>query len=165
MDMTTIPNAVPTPSLPLEAFQLFDIAEATALTEAEEWSEDPGMSLFLEDTIVLLRRELELMPQVCGARSGERARVFVMAGHLSQAAANSQHYRDIAQHADVWIFGVPDQAFAPIPGVTTIALTEYTSLARERSVIIDSPSFGVALFAIEAGRLEDDDEDSRYFEG
>lgn len=191
----------------LETFQLFDIAETAAQSEAHEWGEDPGMNLFLEDSIALVRRELETMPQVCAERPGgaavtrrgrladlsnaatdaaasngapvelngvnaadeaepaERARVFVMAGRLSEALADIEHYKAVSQSADIWIFGVPDVIFPDLPNIRAITLEAGTTLARERSVVVHSRSFGAALFAIEAGRLEEADAASRYFEG
>lgn len=194
----------------LSTFQLFDIAEAAAQTEAREWGEDPGMNLFLEDSIALVRRELETMPQVCGERPvfqsntpfappatadetpaqtpaeapsatperrrreddamptdvvvAERPRIFVMAGKLSEAAKDTEHYTKVGQYADVWIFGVPDIVFPTIPGVTAISLEAETTLTRERTIVVDSRYFAAALFAVEAGQLEEGD-GSRYFEG
>ncbi len=192
----------PSETLPIvETFQLFDIAEAAAHDEAVEWGEEPGMNLYLEDSILLVRRELEQMPLICqmlnsppppadesaaeaaaaGDTTGdnatattekpidipedERSRVFVMAGNFSTAVADLDHYKRITQVADVWIFGVPDVVFPTIPHVQGVALSPGTTITCERSVIVEGLCFGAALFAIEAGRLDEQEEASRYFEG
>ncbi|HEX8832765.1 MAG TPA: adenylate/guanylate cyclase domain-containing protein [Abditibacteriaceae bacterium] len=176
------------PAFSLETFQLFDLAEAVAAEEADEWGEDPGLNLFLEDSIELIQNELTSMPVVSAVRSAglmerrtksassvaestpqlllnARGRVFVMIGALSVAARQIEHFKAVAHHADVWIFGAPDVVFPQVEGVIPVPLTAGTALARERSVVVDSPLFGAVLLATEAGRLDEDDPTSRYFEG
>lgn len=160
----------PSSDFPLltESFQLFDIAEMVVESEAKEWGEDPGLNLFLEDTITLVQRELELMPKVCGRRSGERARLFIVMSSLGDGELESltDHYKSVAQFADVYIFTTPNIAFPPIPGVQVIPLKPNFLLAKERTVIVDSCHFGAALFVREAGQLETEaTKSSTYFEG
>ncbi|MBV9469472.1 MAG: adenylate/guanylate cyclase domain-containing protein [Abitibacteriaceae bacterium] len=156
--------------LPLltDTFQLFDIAETTAQAEAKEWGEDPGLNLFLEDTITLVQRELELMPKVCGARTGERARLFLILNSLPESDIDilAEHYKEVAQCADIYVFATPNVTFPLVQGVQVIPIKPGSMLARERTVIIDSAAFGAALFVHEAGQLETEASNATtYFEG
>jgi hypothetical protein len=100
----------------LDTFQLFDIAERAAQVEATEWDEEPGMNLFLEDSVLLVRRELEIMPHVSRLREtsdeaspgppddstseySKRARIFVMEGSFSAALKDLDHYKKLAKEA------------------------------------------------------------------
>jgi class 3 adenylate cyclase len=167
-------------TLLLDTFQLFDIAERAAQFEAAEWDEEPGMNLFLEDSILLVRRELEVMPHVSSLREtpdtvsanadspseySKRPRIFVMEGSFSAALKDIGHYKQLAKQADIWIFGVQDVLFPATQGIHAVPLTPGTTLTRERTVVVDSPYFKAALFAIEAGHLEESDASSRYYEG
>ena len=158
----------------LQTFTLFDLAETAAGAEAGEWREEAGLNLFLEDSIALLRDELVEMPGVIARRDEKstpengrtfRPRVWVMCGQLSEAAREIEHYTRVAEHADVWLFGIQDAQIAEIPGLQTIGLTPGSPLSQERTVIVDGPTFGAALFASEAGQLDEEDAASLYCEG
>ncbi len=150
--------------LSLGTFALFDIALAVLDAEAREWGEEAGMNLFLDESIALVRRETELMAASCGARTGERARVFSVVGKWSEISASAPHYAAVARYADVWIFGAPDQEIN-IPGVVAVPVAKGSPLENERGVIVEAPSFGAALFAGEGGFLDPGDPQSRYYEG
>jgi class 3 adenylate cyclase len=146
------------------AFSLFEVAVEMVDAEAREWGDEDGLNLFLADSIEMVRQEAELMAAKCSARTGERARIFSLYGKWSDAAANEGYYASLARHADVWIFGVADTDLS-IPGVVAVPVPRGSTLERERGVVVEAPSFGAALFAREAGRLDESDEGSRYFEG
>ncbi len=150
--------------LSIGTFALFDIALTVLDVEAREWGEEAGMNLFLDESIVLVRRETELMAASCGARTGERARVFTVVGKWSEISASAPHYASVARYADVWVFGAPDQEI-DIPGVVAVPVPKGSPLEKERCVIVEAPSFGAALFAGEGGFLDPNDMQSRYYEG
>lgn len=161
----------------LQTFTLFDLAEQAAAEEAADWREDPGLNLFLEDSIDLLRNELELMPSVVAQRSesaranqdtaapGYRPRIWVMCGAYSYINTQIEHYTQLAEHADVWLFGIADVQVPDVPNLYLVPLTPGSELSRERSVVVDSPLFGAALLAREAGQLDEEDAASLYCEG
>ena len=148
----------------LSSFSLFDIATALAEIEAQEWGDEGNLNLFLDDSIAMIRREAETMAATCGARTGERARVYCLCGSWHEAVLNAGHYQEIAKYADVWIFGSPD-ADLSIPGVVGVPVPRGSALERERGVVVEAPSFGVALLASEAGRLSEGEDATRYYEG
>ncbi len=150
--------------LSIGTFSLFDIALAMLDAEAQEWGEEAGMNLLLDESITLVRRETELMAAACGAKTGERARVFVVCRAWSEAAAAATHYQNLARFADVWVFGTPDQEIN-IPGVVAVPVPKNSPLEKERGVVIEAPSFGAALLAGEGGILDPSDPSSRYYEG
>lgn len=150
--------------LSIGSFALFDIALAVLGAEARDWGEEAGMNLFLSDSIALVRRETELMAASCGARTGERARVFSLLGHWSEAGAAAAHYQAVARFADVWIFGAPDQDL-DIPGVVAVPVPKGSPLENERGTVVEAPSFGAALFAGAGGFLDPGDPQTRYYEG
>ena len=153
------------PPIGLEDVRLFDIAELAAAHEARAWNEEPGLNLFLEDTVALLRQELELMAPQCARRSGNPARIFSFVGKISEALRDLRHYEAIAPFAQVWIFGVSDVTFPPLPNVQVVPLLDGSALAQERAAIVESRDFGAAMFALDAGQLDETAESSRYFEG
>jgi class 3 adenylate cyclase len=178
-----LPVVTPVAFASLETFTLFDLAEAAATEEGEEWGEDPGLNLLLEDSLTFLRQELESVPmfltqrmkirqEKSGASQAEvdtedsiaRGRIWVMCGALSSAVARLSFYQELAKHAEVWVLGVPDVKIPAVDGIHIIPLTKGTALAKERSVVVDTPYFGAALFAVEAGELVEGDE-TRYYEG
>ena len=148
----------------LSQFALFDIALAVAEHEAAEWGDEAGLNLFLDETLYLVRREAESMAALCGARTGERARVFALCGAWSLAQADREHFQNLARFADVWVFGAPDCDLS-LAGVVGVSVPADSPLARERGVIIESQSFGAAFFAHEAGLLDPANAASRYYEG
>ncbi|PQV64678.1 Adenylate cyclase, class 3 [Abditibacterium utsteinense] len=150
--------------LSIGTFALFDIALAVLDAESREWGEEAGMNLFLDESIALVRRETELMAAACGARTGERARVFSIVGAWSEISASAPHYAEVAKYADVWVFGAPDQD-VDIPGVVAVPVPKGSPLENERGVVVEAPSFGAALFAGEGGFLDPGDIRSRYYEG
>lgn len=150
--------------LSIGTFALFDIALAVLDAEAREWGEEAGMNLFLDESIALVRRETELMAASCGARTGERARVFSVVGKWSEISASPDHYAQVARFADVWVLGAPDQD-VDIPGIVAVPVPKGSPLENERGVIVEAPSFGAALFAGEGGYLDPGDVQSRYYEG
>ncbi len=150
--------------LSIGTFALFDIALAVLGAESREWGEEAGMNLFLDESIVLVRRETELMAAACGARTGERARVFSVVGAWSEISASAPHYAEVAKYADIWVFGAPDQD-VDIPGVVAVPVPKGSPLENERGVVVEAPSFGAALFAGEGGYLDPGDIRSRYYEG
>ena len=157
----------PTPKdsqVSLSQFTLFDIALAVAEHEAAQWGDEAGLNLFLDETLYLVRREAESMAALCSARTGERARVFVLCGAWSLAQADKEHLEDLARSADVWVFGASD-CHLSLAGVVGVAVPPDAPLARERGVIIEAPSFGAAFFAHEAGLLDPSNVSSRYYEG
>jgi class 3 adenylate cyclase len=170
-------------SLSLETLHLFDIGEEAARVEAATWDEEAGMNLYLEDSILLVRRELETTAQLhhstTQASQGTREyslslpspsssfsppRLYVMLGSFSSALIEIEHYKQVARNAEVFLFGVPDALLPEIPNLRAVAIEAGTTLSRERSVIFEGDHFSAALFAVEAGQLEDDG-GSRYFEG
>ena len=150
--------------LSIGSFALFDIALAVLDAEAREWGEETGMNLFLDESIALVRRETELMAAACGARTGERARVFSIVEKWSEISASAPHYANVARFADVWVLGAPDQEI-DIAGVVAVPVPKGSPLENERGVIVEAPSFGAALFAGEGGYLDPSDLRSRYYEG
>jgi class 3 adenylate cyclase len=146
------------------SFTLFDIALAVLDAESKEWGEEAVMNLFLDESIALVRRETELLAAACGARTGERARVFSIVGAWSEVSAAAHHYQQVARYADVWVFGLPDQE-VDIPGVVAVPVPRNSPLEGERGVIVEAPSFGAALFAGQGGFLDPSDANSRYYEG
>ena len=79
---------LPTPKdsqMSLGTFSLWDIALTIAELEAQEWGDEAAMNLFLEPSLTLVRQEAEQMAAQCGQRTGERARVYVLAGKWSLA--------------------------------------------------------------------------------
>jgi class 3 adenylate cyclase len=150
--------------LSIGSFTLFDIALGVLDAESKEWGEEAGMNLFLDESIALVRRETELLAASCGARTGERARVFSIVGAWSEVSAAAAHYSQIARFADVWVFGAPDQE-VDIPGVVAVPVPRNSPLEGERGVVVEAPSFGAALFAGQGGFLDPGDPKSRYYEG
>ncbi len=150
--------------LSIGTFALFDIALAVLDAEAREWGEEAGMNLFLDESIALVRRETELMAAACGAKTGERARIFTVVGKWSEISASAPHYANVARFADIWVFGAPDQEI-DIPGVVAVPIPKGAPLESERCVIVEAPSFGAALFAGAGGLLDPGDSGSRYYEG
>ena len=146
------------------SFGLFDIANAVVETEAQEWGDEMGMNLFLDESLRLVRQEVEAMAPACGARTGERARVWILCGTWSAAERESARYEQLARVADVWILGAADTDLE-IPGLVAVPIPRESSLAGERAVVVESPSFGAAFFAREAGLLDVTDPSSRYYEG
>lgn len=153
------------PHLSLSQLALFDIALAVVEDEAQLWGDDGGLSLFLGETLELVRREAQSMAMCCAARTGERARVFCLAGAWSEVLADSEHLIALAHHADVWVFGVPDVNLS-IPGVVPVAVPQGAPLCQERGVIIEAQSFGGCFLTREGGCLDPSDPlGTRYFEG
>ena len=150
--------------LSLGTFTLWDIALTVAELEAQEWGDEVGMNLFLEPSLALVRREAELMAAQCGQRTGERARVYALCGAWSLALEDAAHYENLARWADVWIFGAPD-ADLNLRGVVAVPIPQGAALLSERGVIIESASFGAALFARSEGLLHPGDKTSSYYEG
>ncbi|HEX9997809.1 MAG TPA: adenylate/guanylate cyclase domain-containing protein [Abditibacterium sp.] len=150
--------------LSIGTFALFDIALAVLDAESREWGEEAGMNLFLDESISLVRHETELMAAACGARTGERARVFSLVGAWSEVSASAPHYAQLARYADVWVFGAPDQD-VDIPGVVAVPVPRNSPLENERGVVVEAPSFGAALFAGAGGYLDPGDIGTRYYEG
>ncbi|RYG69086.1 adenylate/guanylate cyclase domain-containing protein [bacterium] len=146
------------------SFTLFDIALSVLDAESREWGEEAGMNLFLDESISLVRRETELLAAACGARTGERARVFTIVGAWSEVSAAASHYHQVARYADVWVFGTPDQEI-DIPGVVAVPVPRNSPLEGERGVVVEAPSFGAALFAGQGGFLTPGEPNSRYYEG
>lgn len=145
-------------------FSLFDIALALIETESSEWNEDAGANLFLDELLTQIRRETECMAILCGARTGERARVWSFVGQWSAALRDEAHFRELAKFADVWIVGVPD-ADLDLPGVVAVPIPRGAKLENERGAIVESRSFGAAMIARLGGLLDPENPDSRYFEG
>ena len=148
----------------LGTFSLWDIALTIAELEAQEWNDEAAMNLFLEPSLSLVRQESEQMAAQCGERTGERARVYVLAGKWSLALKSSVHYENLARVADVWIFGAPD-CDLNLKGVVAVPVPAGAALLSERGVVIESASFGAALFAHCEGLLHPNDPDSAYYEG
>ena len=148
----------------LGTFSLWDIALTIAEIEAQEWGDEAAMNLFLEPSLQMVRREAELMAAQCGERSGERARVYVLAGAWSSALAEAAHYENLARFADVWIFGAPDVDLN-LPGAVAVPIPQGAALLSERGVVIESASFGAGLFARSEGLLNPNDPGSSYYEG
>ncbi len=148
----------------LGTFSLWDIALTIAELEAQEWGDEAAMNLFLEPSLVLVRHEAEQMAAQCGERTGERARVYVLAGQWSLALKSAAHYENLARFADVWIFGAPD-CDLNLNGVVAVPVPLGAALLDERGVIVESASFGAALFAHAEGLLNPSDPDSAYYEG
>jgi class 3 adenylate cyclase len=153
------------PLLSLSQLALFDIAVAVADDEAQLWGDDGGLSLFLGETVDLVRREAQSMALLCASRTGERARVFCLAGAWSEVLADAPHLAALAQKADVWVFGVPD-ANLTIPGVVPVAIPQGAPLCLERGIVIEAQSFGACFLTREGGSLDPDNpRETRYFEG
>lgn len=153
------------PHLSLSELSLFDIALAVAEDEAQSWGDEGGLSLFLGETLGLLRREAQSMALLCAARTGERARVFCFVGAWSEVRNEAQELAALAQHADVWVFGVPD-ANLSVPGVVPVALPQGAPLCIERGVVVEAQSFGMCFLAREGGSLDPHNPlESRYSEG
>ena len=148
----------------LGTFSLWDIALTIAEVEAHEWGDEAAMNLFLEPSLALARQETEQMAVQCGQRTGERARVYVLAGSWSAALQSAAHYENLARYADVWIFGAPDCDWS-LPGVVAVPIPGGAALLSERGVVVESASFGAALFAHAEGLLHPDDASSSYYEG
>ena len=148
----------------LGTFSLWDIALTIAELEAQEWGDEAVMSLFLEPSLHLVRRETERMAAQCGERTGERARVYVLAGKWSLALEDAAHYENLARWADVWIFGAPD-CDLNLSGVVAVPIPLGAALLHERGVVVESASFGAALFARAEGLLDSADASSSYYEG
>ena len=148
----------------LGTFSLWDIALAIAELEAQEWGDEATMNLFLEPSLALVRHEAEAMAMQCGQRTGERARVYVLAGKWSLALKDGAHYENLARFADVWIFGSPDCDLS-LPGIVAVPIPQGAVLLNERGVVVESASFGAALFAHYEGLLHPDDPSSSYYEG
>lgn len=148
----------------LGSLSLFDIAAAVVDAEAQEWGDEAVMSLFLEDTIVMLRREAEQMAIAFGLKTGERARIFSLVGSWNAVAEDAGHYEHLAKFADVWVFGVADREIS-IPGVVAVPVPRGAELAKERGVIVEAPSFGAALFGLQAGTLGESEHSTHYYEG
>ncbi len=148
----------------LGTFSLWDIALTIAELEAQEWGDEAAMNLFLEPSLVLVRHEAEQMAAQCGERTGERARVYVLAGQWSLALKSASHYENLARFADVWIFGAPD-CDLNLKGVVAVPVPLGAALLDERGVIVESASFGAALFAHAEGLLNPSDPSSSYYEG
>ena len=148
----------------LGTFSLWDIALTIAELEAQEWGDEAAMNLFLEPSLSLVRQEAEAMAAQCGARTGERARVYVLAGKWSLVLKSAAHYENLARVADVWIFGAPDCDLS-LKGVVAVPVPSGAALLFERGVVIESASFGAALFAHCEGLLHEGDADSSYYEG
>ncbi len=158
-------NSVPKDSqMSLGTFSLWDIALTIAEVEAQEWGDEAAMNLFLEPSLTMVRREVEQMAAQCGERTGERARVYVMAGHWSSIAPDAAHYENLARTADVWIFGAPD-CDLNLSGVVAVPVPNGAALLDERGVVVESASFGAALFAHSEGLLNPADSNSSYYEG
>ncbi len=153
------------PHLSLSQLALFDIALAVAEDEAQMWDDDGGLSLFLGETLELVRREAQSMALSCVARTGERARVFCLAGAWSEVLVDAEHLAALARHADVWVFGAPDVNLS-IAGVVPVAVPQGAPLCQERGVVIEAQSFGGCFLTREGGSLDSDDpRGTRYFEG
>ena len=148
----------------LGTFSLWDIALTIAEIEAQEWGDEAAMNLFLEPSLTLVRHEAELIAVQCGQRTGERARVYVLAGKWSLALVEAAHYEHLARFADVWIFGAPDCDLS-LNGVVAVPIPNGAALLDERGVVIESASFGAALFAHAEGLLNPADAASSYYEG
>ena len=148
----------------LGTFTLWDVALTVAELEAQEWGDEATMNLFLEPSLALVRREAELMAAQCGARTGERARVYALCGAWSLALEDKAHYENLAKWADVWIFGAPD-ADLNLSGVVAVPIPQGAALLGERGVVIESASFGAALLARREGLLHPNDKSSSYYEG
>ena len=148
----------------LGTFSLWDIALTIAELEAQEWGDEAAMNLFLEPSLTLVRHEAEQMAAQCGERTGERARVYVLAGKWSLAHKDGIHYENLARVADVWIFGAPDCDLS-LKGVVGVPVPNGSALLKERGVVIESASFGAALFAHYEGLLNLEDKGSTYYEG
>lgn len=144
--------------------RFFDIAEALVETEAQEWGEEVHSSLLLDETLAILMREAERGATRFASRTGERARIWTLCGKWSEAAALKSHYEEVARHADVWILGVAD-AEINLPGVVAVPVPKGSALERERAVIVDSPSFGGAVFACDGGLLDEANAESHFYEG
>lgn len=183
--MTNMEHTGSSTEISLETLHLFDIGEEAARVEAATWNEEAGMNLYLEDSIALVRRELEATAQLHHDESargenvrGESARgenetreysralprLYVMLGKLSQALSEVEHYKQIARNAEVFLLGVPDAVLPEVPNLRAVAIEAGTTLSRERSVVFEGDHFSAALFAVEAGQLEQEG-GSRYFEG
>ncbi len=148
----------------LGTFSLWDIALTIADLEAQEWGDEASMNLFLDPSLTLVRHEAELMAVQCGERTGERARVYVLAGKWSLALQDAAHYENLARWSDVWIFGAPDCDLS-LKGVVAVPIPIGAALLEERGVVVESASFGAALFAHAEGLLNPADPDSSYYEG
>ena len=74
------------------------------------------------------------------------------------------HYEHLARFADVWIFGAPNCDLS-LQGVVAVPIPNGAALLNERGVVIESASFGAALFAHREGLLHPSDPDSSYYEG
>lgn len=148
----------------LGTFSLWDIALTIAEVEAQEWGDEAAMNLFLEPSLTMVRREVEQMAVQCGERTGERARVYVMAGRWSAVIPDAAHYENLARYADVWIFGAPD-CDLNLSGVVAVPVPFGAELLDERGVVVESASFGAALFAHCEGLLNPADSNSSYYEG
>ena len=153
------------PHLSLSQLALFDIAVAVAEDEAQLWGDDGGLSLFLTETLDLVRREAQSMAMLCAQRTGERARIFCLAGAWSEVLGDAAHLETLAHSADVWVFGAPD-ANLTIPGVVPVAVPQGAPLCLERGVVIEAQSFGACFLTREGGSLDPDNPlETRYFEG
>jgi len=153
------------PHLSLSELSLFDIALAVAEDEAQMWNDEGGLSLFLDETLGLLRREAQSMALSCAARTGERARIFCLAGAWSEVTSESEQLAALALLADVWIFGAPD-ANLSIPGVMPVAVPQGAPLCNERGVIIEAQSFGACFLTREGGSFDPANAlETRYSEG
>jgi class 3 adenylate cyclase len=148
----------------LGTFGLYDIAIALIEAESGDWGEDSGANLFLEESLQMVKREAENMALLCGQRTGERARVYSVVGYWSTAFRDANHYENLAKFADVWIIGVPD-CDLDIAGVVAVPVPRGGLLQHERGVVVESNSFGCAMFSRVAGLLNPDDPKSAYYEG
>ena len=131
------------------------------------------MNLYLEDSIAMVRHELETTAQVhLGELPHDKTnqnplalpRLYVMLGKLSLMMEILEHYEKVAQHAEVFVFGVPDAILPEVPNLHAVRIEAGTTLSRERSVVFDGDHFSAALFAVEAGQLEEGGA-TRYYEG
>ena len=148
----------------LGTFSLWDIALTIAEVEAQEWGDEAAMNLFLEPSLTMVRREVEQMAAQCGERTGERARVYVLAGRWSAVLSDAAHYENLARLADIWIFGAPDCDLS-LNGIVAVPVPNGAALLDERGVVVESASFGAALFAHSEGLLNPTDSTSSYYEG
>ena len=189
--LASAPTSAPSPKAgpPLAKFTLARLAEDAAMADGEAWGEDPGLHLLLDESLSQLRQEMLVLPAALAryaqnvaadlapesaangaalngsSHAPARSRVWAFFGQFSSANTIFDCIVEAAQHADIWVFGVPDVPLPIAPNIFPVELHNGMPLARERGIIVEGAALCAALFAFEAGQLAKDDAATHYCEG
>jgi class 3 adenylate cyclase len=155
----------------LATFSLARLAEEAAAADGEAWGEDPGLSLLLDESLKHLRQEMLALPAALARYASSensapiRSRIWAFFGKFSIAYELFDQLVEVAQHADIWVFGLPDINLPIVDNIVAVPLHPGMPLARERGIVVEGTSMCAVLLASEAGQLTAGDSATHYCEG